>query len=130
MVPLVVAVPREQRQEADAVGGTVAVMTGADPELTPAAAAGLARVLAGRHATPAEPVPGQGVTAFAAAVHRDDWSLRSALVRLAQPEPVLAGALLEVVRRCEGALSPRVRDLERHTVLCQPSLSPSSIELV
>jgi hypothetical protein len=57
----------------------------------------------------------------------DDWSLRSALVRLAQPEPVRAGAVLEVIRRCEGGLQPFARALERHVVETQPSLSPSSL---
>ena len=35
---------------------------------------------------------------------RDDWTLRAALVRFAQPEPVRAGAVLELVRRTDGAL--------------------------
>lgn len=35
-----------------------------------------------------------------------DWSLRSALVRYAQPEPARAGAVLELVRRTDGALKP------------------------
>lgn len=40
-----------------------------------------------------------------AEVPRDgDWTLRSALVRFAQPEPVRAGAVLELVRRTDGAL--------------------------
>ena len=38
-------------------------------------------------------------------VARDgDWTLRSALVRFAQPEPVRAGVVLELVRRTDGAL--------------------------
>jgi len=35
---------------------------------------------------------------------RDDWTLRAAIVRFAQPEPVRAGAVLELVRRTDGAL--------------------------
>ncbi len=42
-----------------------------------------------------------------------DWSLRSALVRYAQPEPRRAGAVLELVRRTDGALKPYARLLER-----------------
>ncbi len=42
-----------------------------------------------------------------------DWSLRSALVRYAQPEPRRAGAVLELVRRTDGALKPFARVLER-----------------
>jgi len=41
---------------------------------------------------------------FADAPRDADWSLRSALVRFAQPEPVRAGAVLELVRRTDGAL--------------------------
>jgi hypothetical protein len=41
---------------------------------------------------------------FADAPRSGDWSLRSALVRFAQPEPTRAGAVLELVRRTEGAL--------------------------
>lgn len=36
----------------------------------------------------------------------DGWSLRAALVRYAQPEPARAGAILELVRRTDGALKP------------------------
>ena len=35
-----------------------------------------------------------------------DWTLRSALVRYAQPEPARAGAVLELVRRTDAALKP------------------------
>ncbi|MFP5320565.1 MAG: hypothetical protein ACLGIC_01825 [Acidimicrobiia bacterium] len=41
---------------------------------------------------------------FADAPRDRDWSLRSALVRFAQPEPTRAGAVLELVRRTDGAL--------------------------
>lgn len=46
----------------------------------------------------------------------DDWTLRSALVRLAQPEPVRAGAVLELIRRTDAALAPHRRRLERDEV--------------
>ncbi len=36
----------------------------------------------------------------------DGWSLRAALVRYAQPEPARAGAILELIRRTDGALEP------------------------
>ncbi len=42
-----------------------------------------------------------------------DWSLRSALVRYAQPEPRRASAVLELVRRTDGALKPFLRLVER-----------------
>jgi hypothetical protein len=43
---------------------------------------------------------------------RDDWSLRAALVRYAQPEPVRVARLLELVRRVEFALDAQRRTLE------------------
>lgn len=43
---------------------------------------------------------------------RDDWTLRSALVRYAQPEPQRASAVLELVRRIDGALAPHARTIE------------------
>src|SRR5687768_3558319 len=42
-----------------------------------------------------------------------DWSLRSALVRYAQGEPVRVSRVLEVVRRLEAALKPHVKALEK-----------------
>jgi hypothetical protein len=86
-----------------------------------------ARLLTLRHQEPAEPDPERSILNLAESARRDDWTLRSALVRLAQPEPVLAGALLEVIRRCEGALQPLARTLERHMVASQPSLVPGSL---
>lgn len=44
----------------------------------------------------------------------DDWTLRSALVRFAQPEPELSSAILESVRRSLFALDPMTRELLRH----------------
>jgi hypothetical protein len=41
---------------------------------------------------------------FAERPRVDDWSLRAALVRYAQPEPERAAGLLDVLRRVEGAL--------------------------
>lgn len=40
-----------------------------------------------------------------------DWSLRSALCRYAQPEPVRVGQVLEVVRRTEFALARHAKRL-------------------
>ena len=41
------------------------------------------------------------------------WSLRAALVRYAQPQPVRAAAILEVVRRVDAALAGQRRSLEK-----------------
>ncbi len=95
-----------------------------ETERNQAEAAG--RLLAQRH-QPVEPAPENSVLNFSEAPYEGDWSLRSALVRLAQPEPVRAGATLELVRRCEGALHPLLRALERHTVLCHWTLSPATM---
>ena len=43
-----------------------------------------------------------------------DWSLRSALVRYAQAEPVRVGRVLDVVRRLEAGLKPHLKALEKH----------------
>lgn len=39
----------------------------------------------------------------------DDWSLRSALVRYAQPQPGRASTILGLVRRIEAALHPQAK---------------------
>jgi len=95
--------------------------------LPPEAWAAAARVLAERHAEPAQAEPEHSILNLAELPRADDWSLRAALVRLAQPEPVRAGAVLEIVRRCQGALQPLARALERHTVWTDPELGPGSV---
>ena len=42
-----------------------------------------------------------------------DWSLRSALVRYAQPQPQRASDILEHVRRIEFALRPHLKSIDR-----------------
>ena len=42
-----------------------------------------------------------------------DWSLRSALVRYAQGEPMRVSRVLDVVRRLEAGLKPHLKALER-----------------
>jgi hypothetical protein len=44
----------------------------------------------------------------------EDWSLRAALVRYAQPEPERVGALLNLVRRAESALRPHSKFIEKN----------------
>ncbi len=43
----------------------------------------------------------------------ENWSLRAALTRYAQPQPTRASALIELVRRIESALRPFAKVLER-----------------
>jgi hypothetical protein len=50
---------------------------------------------------------------FAERPRTDDWSLRAALVRYAQPEPQRASDILEVLRRVEFALAKQNKALER-----------------
>jgi hypothetical protein len=74
---------------------------------------------------PTDPIvvdPTGSLLNYAERPHAGDWTLRSALVRLAQPEPVLVGTLLQVTRRLDAALHHVARQLERHPALCDPSL--------
>ena len=50
---------------------------------------------------------------FAERSRVDDWSLRSALCRYAQPQPVRVSSVLDLVRRGEAALRPNVKKLEK-----------------
>ena len=61
-----------------------------------------------------------------------DWTLRSALVRHAQRAPVAASAVLELIRRTDGALHPYRRTLERTAVGDIPVAegSPPVVELL
>ncbi len=80
------------------------------------------RLLAERHRRRVEPDPDRSLVNYAESARTGDWSLRSALVRLAQPEPVRAAAVLELVRRTDAALQPLARTLERATVTCDRAL--------
>lgn len=53
----------------------------------------------------------------------DDWSLRSALVRYAQLAPERASAVLELVRRTDGALKHLAQHPERATDADGPLLA-------
>lgn len=84
-------------------------------------AAALARAHAG---STADLVDGSRLVDYAESSRAGDWSLRSALVRFAQPEPTRAGAVLELVRRTDGALKPHRRRLESGGVPTHPALGP------
>ncbi|HUP84063.1 MAG TPA: hypothetical protein VM143_00215 [Acidimicrobiales bacterium] len=43
----------------------------------------------------------------------EQWSLRAALTRYAQPQPDRASAVIELVRRIDSALRPHAKRLER-----------------
>lgn len=81
--------------------------------------AGAAESIARRHQGQ-EPVAAdetRSLVNYAEAPHDGDWTLRSALVRLAQPHPRRAEAILELVRRLDAALGPMARDIQRHSVV-------------
>jgi hypothetical protein len=50
---------------------------------------------------------------FSERARQDDWSLRSALVRYAQPQPERVNDVLELVRRTEWALGKQSKRVER-----------------
>ena len=85
----------------------------------------LGRLLADRHADPVEAQPEQSLVNYAESSRVGDWTMRSALVRFAQPEPVRASSLLELVRRLDTVLHHVARSLERRTVRCDRDLGPS-----
>ena len=86
------------------------------------------RTLAARHRRRAEPDPTASVLNYAESARTDDWTLRSALVRLAQPEPTRSGAVLELVRRCDAALHPMISTFEAQTVLCDRGLTINRLD--
>ena len=85
----------------------------------------LGQLLADRHADPVEAQPQQSLVNYAESPRVDDWTMRSALVRFAQSEPVRASSLLELVRRLDTVLHHVARPLERRTVRCDRDLGPS-----
>lgn len=91
----------------------------------PDAAAATAEALRRRHEQGAIPPSTARLVDYAESTRAGDWSLRSALVRVAQPEPVRAGAVLELIRRTDGALAPHRRALERNDVRTDRRLSPA-----
>jgi hypothetical protein len=50
---------------------------------------------------------------FAERPRDHDWSLRAALCRYAQPQPVRVGTVLDLVRRIEFALKPHAKTVAR-----------------
>lgn len=50
---------------------------------------------------------------FAERPHAENWSLRAALVRYAQPQPQRVNDILELVRRIQGALGAQSASLQR-----------------
>ncbi len=83
----------------------------------------LGRALAERHQRlPAEPQPELSLLNYAESPRVGDWTMRSALMRFAQPQAERAGNVLELVRRLDAVLHHVARPLERHTVTCDRAL--------
>lgn len=75
-----------------------------------------------------EPDPERALLNYAEQPHEGDWTLRSALVRLAQPEPVRVGSVLQLMRRLDAPLHHVARVLERHAVLCDRGLTVDGVD--
>lgn len=87
----------------------------------------LAGALARAHHEPVDGLPdGPHLVDYAESSRVGDWSLRSALVRFAQPEPTRASAVLELIRRTDGALKAHRRRLESSAVPTLPTLGAGS----
>jgi len=87
----------------------------------------MGKLLAARHRESATPDPARSLVNYAESARAGDWTMRSALVRLAQPEPMRASATVELIRRLDTALHPVARSLERHTTICDRQLSPEAL---
>lgn len=82
------------------------------------------RLLAQRHASsPAEPDRTISLINHAESPRTGDWSLRSAMVRLALPEPMLVVDIATLVRRLDAVLHTAIGQLEKHTVVSDRAIS-------
>lgn len=81
------------------------------------------RELATFHRDGEAPDDGIRLAAFAESPRAGDWSLRAALVRYAQPEPSRASAVLELIRRTDGAVKPFHRVLDSTECATDPGLA-------
>jgi len=62
---------------------------------------------------------GRSLLNFSEVTGVGDWSLRSALSRMAQPEPVRVGRVLESVRRLDAVLHHFRSTLEQQAAICE-----------
>ena len=86
--------------------------------------AGLGRDLARRHQDSVVDVDEtRTLLQVSESARAGDWTLRSSLMRFAQPHPALAGAVLESVRRSQASLDPLARRLMAHGTVTDRRLS-------
>lgn len=64
---------------------------------------------------------------YAECPYDGDWTLRSALMRLAQPHPARVGRVLDLTRRLDGPLHHVQRILERYPVDADRALTPETV---
>ncbi len=64
---------------------------------------------------------------YSEAPYEGDWTLRSSLMRLAQPHPARVGQVLELTRRLDAPLHHVRKLLERHIVVADRALTPNTI---
>jgi hypothetical protein len=92
----------------------------------------IGRRLAQRHADAAAAAPTppldevRSLLNYAEAPHDNDWTLRSALVRLAQRDPARVGALLQVSRRLDAPLHHVARALRAEPAICDEAMAAPS----
>lgn len=89
----------------------------------------MGRALAGRHAERPAPNydPDRSLLNYGEAPRQGDWTLRSALVRLAQPDPVRVGEILQAMRRLDATLHQVTKKLESHLAACDRRPTPDEI---
>ena len=92
-------------------------------------AAQAGRLLAERHrAHPTEPAVDGSLANYAEAPRSDDWTLRSAMTRLAQPEPALVDTIAVLMRRLDAVLGPITKPLEKNAVVADRGLDADALE--
>ncbi|MEM7141333.1 MAG: hypothetical protein AAF548_09905 [Actinomycetota bacterium] len=84
-------------------------------------------LLAVRHASAADPDPDRSLVNHAESPRIGDWTMRSAMTRLAQPEPQLVEMLATLIRRLDAILHHLARPLERHTVICDRAIAADTL---
>lgn len=90
-------------------------------------AAAAEKLLAERRRSSVGTNPDESLVHYAEVARSGDWTLRSALVRLAQPEPTRAAAVLELTRWCDGALHQLSIHLENQDGAIEPDAVPEEV---
>lgn len=88
----------------------------------------LGRALAERHVDIAEPDLDHALANYGERPRTDDWSMRAALTRFAQPHPVRSARVLTLLRRLDATLRPIVKPLEKHAVTCDRALTAQGLD--